>query len=252
MTDRTAQQNDWYFTSEAQTEVISRLLYVVDNGDVFSLLQGAFGTGKSTVLKQTATELARSGRRVVRQSVAALDCRATLWQICGALSIFSPADADVSQLMIQVRDELLSRAHCCHDTAILLDDTDLAQQDISTVLHLLTSIAESSEGRLSVIAAAEQPTAFSLEKRMSLNIRLQLLAESEAIEFAVRRLAYLNCPVQRISDTGWRAIADLGQGLPAQLLQICQIVQVVTSMQSGLIDAAVVHGASHELLPEAA
>ena len=252
MTDRAAQQNDWYFTSESQTEAISRLLYVVDSCQVFSLLEGAWGTGKSTVLRHTATELAQSGRRVVRQSVAALDCRVALWQICGALSIFSPADADVSQLMMQLRDELLSRAHCCHATSILLDDIDLAQQDISTVLHLLTSIAESSEGHLSIIAAAEQPTAFSLQKRASLNIRLQLLAESEAIEFAVRRLAHLNCPVQRISDTGWRAIADLGQGLPAQLLQICQIVQVVTSMQSGLIDAAVVHGASHELLPEAA
>jgi type II secretory pathway predicted ATPase ExeA len=252
MMDRTAQQNDWYFTSEAQTEAISRLLYVVDNGEVFSLLEGAWGTGKSTVFKQTATELARSGRRVVRQSVAALDCRATLWQICGALSIFSPADADVSQLMMQVRDELLSRAHCCHDTAILLDDADFAQKDISTVLHLLTSIAESSEGRLSIIAAAEQPIAFSLQKRTSLNIRLQPLAESEAIEFAVRRLAHLNCPVQQVSDTGWRAIADLGHGLPAHLLQICRIVQVVSSMQSGLIDAAMVHGASHELLPQAA
>jgi type II secretory pathway predicted ATPase ExeA len=252
MTDQSAQRNDWYFESEAQTEAVSRLLYVVDNGEVFSLLEGAWGTGKSTVLKQTATELARTGRRVVRQSVAALDCRATLWQICGALSIFSSADTQASELMMQVRDELLSRAHCHHDTAILLDDIDLAQEDISTVLHLLTSIAESSEGRLSVIATAEQPIAFSLQKRTALNMRLQALAESEAIEFAVRRLAHSNCPVERISDTGWRAIADLGQGLPAHLLRICQIVQVVTSMQSGLIDAAMVHGASQELLPQAA
>ncbi len=252
MLDRFAQQKDWYFESEVQTEAVNRLLYVVENGELFSLLDGRYGTGRSTVLQQTATELVRCGRRVVHLNAAALDCRSTLWHLCGALSIFTPADAQLAELMTLIRDELMARAHCEHQTVVLLDDVDLAQEDVSSVLHLLMSLAETSDGRIHVIAVAEQPIGFSLQKRSALNVSLQPLREREAIEFAVRRLTCLNCEVASINETGWRAIADLGQGLPGQLLRICQIVQVVASMQSGPIDAALVHNAADELLPQAA
>jgi type II secretory pathway predicted ATPase ExeA len=246
------QENEWYFDTEGQTEAVNRLLYVVENSEVFSVLEGSYGTGKSTVMRRTAAELASLGRRAVRQNVASLDCRATLWHLCGALSIFGRRDADTSELMMLVRDELLARAQCHHQTVVLLDDADLAQEDISTVLHLLTSIAESSGSQMSVIASTELPLTFSLQKRTSLSVRLEPLSDQEAIEFVVRRLAHLDCPVDRVTGTAWRAIADLGGGLPAQLLRISQIVQVVISMQSGPIDAALVYEAAGELLPQAA
>ena len=137
-------------------------------------------------------------------------------------------------------------------TVVLVDDADLAQEDIGRILHLLTSVAESSEGQVSVIACAERPLGFSLQKRAGLNVRLEPLPEQEAIEFAVRRLAHLECPVDRVTSNGWRQIADLGCGLPAQLLRICRIVQVVTSVQPGSVDAALVHEAVREFLPQAA
>ncbi len=251
MFGQSAQEIDWVFKTQGHTEAVSRLLYVVENGDVFSLLEGSSGTGKSTVLRSTAAELVNSGRRPLRQNVASLDCRATLWHLCGALSIFCHSDADTSELMMMIRDELLARAGCRYQTVVLLDDADFAQEDIGSVLHLLTSIAEASDGQMSVIAAAEQPLTFSL-RRTVLRVRLEPLPEQEAIEFAVRRFAHLNCPVELITDSGWRAITDLGRGLPAQLLRICQILQVVASMEPGPIDAAMVYEAARELLPRAA
>ncbi|MCH2203308.1 MAG: ATP-binding protein [Fuerstiella sp.] len=252
MFGRAAKEKDWKFDAEGQTEAVNRLLYVVENGEGFALLKGSYGTGKSTVMQQTAHELASLGRQVVRQNMTSLDCRASLWHLCGALSVFSHTDTDTSALMMMIRDELLARASCHHQTVVLLDDADFAQEDIGSVLHLLTSIAESSAGRLSVIASAEQPMAFSLQKHTSLNVRLDPLSEQEAIEFVVRRLAHLECPVDGVTDTGWRAIAHLGGGLPAQLLRICEIVHVVTSMQPGPIDATLVHEAATELMPQAA
>lgn len=252
MFGRNVQENEWHFDTEGQTEAVNRLLYVIENGEVFSLLEGRYGTGRSTVMRRTAEELAGLGRRPLRQNVASLNCRACLWHLCGALSIFSPIEADVSELMMLIRDELLARAQCHQQTVILLDDADLAQEDIGTVLHLLTSIAESSDSPMSVIASAEQPIPFSLQQRTSLSVRLDALPEREAIEFAVHRLVDLDCPVTGVTDEGWRAIADLGRGLPAQLLRICQIVQVIASMETGPIDAAVVHQAAGELLPQAA
>ena len=252
MFGETAQRTDWTFETEGQTEAVSRLLYVIENREVFSLLEGSGGTGKSTVLRRTSAELASSGRRPLLQNVASLDCRATLWHLCGCLSIFCHSDVGTSDLMMMIRDELLARATCRHQTIVLLDDADLAQEDISSVLHLLTSIAEASDGHMSVIAAAQQPLTFSLRKRTALSVRLEPLTEQEAIEFAVRRFAHLNCPVGPITENGWRAIADLGLGLPAQLLRICQILQVVTSMDPGPIDEALVHESARELLPNAA
>lgn len=252
MFGRTSPENDWEFEAEGQTEAVNRLLYVVESGEILSLVEGAAGTGKSTVLRRTADELAAQGRRAILQNVAALDCRATLWHLCGALSVVADADAGSSVLMMLVRDELLARARCEHQTVLLLDDTDLAQKDVKIALNLLASIAEASEGVVSVIVAATESLTFSMQKRSSLRICLQPLSEREAIEFAVRRLTHLNCDVSQIDDTGWRALADLGRGLPAQLLRICQMLQVVMSVQPGTVDAALVHAAAQELLPQAA
>ncbi len=252
MFGRAAQENDWQFAAEGQTEAVHRLLYLVENGEVFSLLTGAWGTGKSTVLAQTARELTAAGRRAVNLNVVSLDCRAALWHLCGALSVISPADADTSELMVLIRDELLARARCQHETVLLLDDTDLAQPDFNVVLNLLASIAEASAGQVSVITSAEHPLSPELHQRSMLSVRLEPLGEHEAIEFAVRRLAHLGVPVERFTDTGWRALADLGAGFPGQLLRICQVLQAVMAVEPGPVDAAVVHGAVQELLSQAA
>lgn len=252
MFGRTSPENDWEFAAEGQTEAVNRLLYVVENGEILSLLEGPGGTGKTTVLRRTAEELTAQGRRVALQNVASLDCRTALWHLCCALSVPCEPGVGASILMMQIRDELLARARCEHHTVLLLDDTDLAQKDIKIALNLLASIAEASDGVVSIIAAAEESLAFSMRKRTSLRVSLEPLSEREAIEFAVRRLTHLNCAVQRIDESGWRALADLGAGLPAQLLRICQMVQVVASMQDGTVDAALVHSAARELLPQAA
>lgn len=252
MFGRTPRENDWYFAAEGQVEAVNRLLYLIENGEPFSMLEGPYGTGKTTVLGQVASEVTGSGRRVVRQNVASLDGRAVLWHLCGALSIFSQSDVDASTLMTSVRDELLARARCGHATVLLLDDIDLAQQDVGIVLNLLTSIAESSDRQISIVAAAERPLGFSLQKQAPLSICLDRLSEAEAVEFAVRRLAYLECPVDRVTSSGWRAIAALGTGQPSQLRRICEIVQVVITTQAESIDAALMHKAAQELLPHAA
>lgn len=252
MFGRTPRENDWYFAAEGQVEAVNRLLYLIDNGEPFSLLEGPYGTGKTTVLGQIASEVEGTGRRVVRQNVASLDGRAVLWHLCGALSVFSKSDVDTSALMTAVRDELLARARCDHVTVLLLDDIDLAQQDVGVVLNLLTSIAESSDRRVSVVAAAEQPLGFSLQRQAPLSICLDRLSEAEAVEFAVRRLAHLECPVDRVTNSGWRAIAALSNGQPSQLRRICEVVQVVTTMQPESIDAALLHQAAQQLLPRAA
>lgn len=241
--------NHWIFDTVGQTEALNRLLYVVENDEPFCVLEGTYGTGKSTVLRKVADEIAASGRRAVLQNVASLNCRAALWHLCGALSIFSPSEADSSGLMIQIRDELSSRAECRHKTVILLDDVDLAQKDVQRVLHLLTSIAEASHGHTAVLVAAEQSLPVAVQQRTTLHVELERLSDTESVEFAVRYLAHLECAVDNVTSTGWRAIADLSDGLPAQLMKVCNIVQAVSGMHARSIDAALIQQAASELLP---
>lgn len=241
--------NQWNFDTVAQVEAVNRLLYVVENGEPFCVLGGAYGTGKSAVMQRVAEELANSGRRAVLQNLASLNCRAALWHLCGALSIFSHSDADSSELMIQIRDELTARAECRHKTVVLLDDVDLAQRDVQTVLQLLMSIAEASHGHTAVLVAAERSLPFEVQQRTTLHVELKPLDDTEAVEFAVRYLAHLECPVDDVTATGWRAIADLSGGLPAQLMRVCNVVRAVSGMHSGPVDAALIHQAATELLP---
>jgi len=247
-----SEANHWFFETIEQTEALNRLMYVVENGEAFCVLEGAYGTGKSTVLRKTVGELGNSGRRAVYLNVASLDCRAILWHLSGALSIFSHIDTDASDLMMLIRDELTARAECSHPTVVLLDDVDLAQENVQSVLHLLTSIAESSRGQIALLAATELPLSFAIQQRTTLHVALDRLEAQESVEFAVRYLASLKCDVDNVTSTGWRAIADLGEGLPARLMRVCRIVEAVAGMQDGTIDAALIHEAARELLPSRA
>ena len=245
-------QQEWQFDTVGQTECMNRLLYMVESGESFTLLTGPFGTGKSTVLRQVARQLNRDGWTTVGQNVASLDGRAALWHLSGALSIASSPDAGSSELMVQLRDELAARSSCGHRTAILLDDADLAQADIHGVLQLLTSIADSNHGLVSLIVAVEQRLAPSMQQRTSLSIALEPLDVEESLGFAHAYMTRLDCQADRILDTGWRAMTDLSRGLPGQIARIGQIVHAVMSIEPGPIDAAMVVESTRELLPQAA
>lgn len=233
-----------------QTEALSRLLYIVENRIPFCLLEGDHGTGKTTVLKHAAAELTHSGIRAIVQNVSALNCRAALWHLCGALSILSRPEADESELMGLVRDELMARADCHHSTVVLLDDIHLAQDDIHLLLHLLTAVAEVSEGHFCVLAAAAGPVPEDFRKRSPLQVALTALDRSEAVEFAVRCLAAMECDVTRITSDGWQAIAELSEGLPGQITRLCRIVHTVASLQDDQpVDGSVIRSAAGQLLP---
>ena len=239
----------WHFDAVGQTEAVNRLLYVAETCEALSVLEGPYGTGKTTVLRQTAEQLSREEWRVVNVNLASLDCRAALWHLAGTLSIASDSDAATSEVTMLVREELLARVDCGHRMAILIDDADLARPDASVVLHLLTAISEASEQRISILAAVENPLSVRLQKRNPLSVALQPLPPDESIRFAIAFLRQQDCSVERITETGRRAMADQATGLPAQLIRLCQIIHVYMSMHVGPINAAVVHEAAGELLP---
>ncbi|MCA9050580.1 MAG: ATP-binding protein, partial [Planctomycetaceae bacterium] len=180
-----------YFDTSVHTEAVNRLMYVVENGEPFVLLQGADGSGRTTVLEQVQDECRRYGHSVVLLSAAGTDRSVLLWNLCNALSVPPQTGQSTGQLMASIRDEVIGRSVCRHRTAVLIDDISRCADDLTGTIDFLTSLSHRAEGWLSVVGAGCEMDDSPLAKRSVLRVTLSSLETPEARRFVARYLKSL-------------------------------------------------------------
>jgi len=239
----------WNFESPAHTEALSRLLYVAEQGEPFVLLVGARGTGKTTLLRQVQSECSRFGHSAVLINVAALDDASFLWHLCGGLSIALRGEQSRTEMLAAIRDEIAGRALCQHETVVILDDLHRAAEDLSPLIQFLSALNGQTEGAVSVVAAAEPAPAMSCTTQSALRVELNPLSDAESKQFASGLLQSKQIPSTRITSEALDSIADFGQGSPARLARLCEMLKVAVSTTPDLkITADVVEVLTEETL----
>ncbi|MEQ9407834.1 MAG: ATP-binding protein [Fuerstiella sp.] len=239
----------FWFESPIQTEATSRLLYVTEQGESFVLLLGDRGTGKSSVLRSVRSECRRFGHSCLLISAAALDENALLWHLCGGLSITPHRGSSRSRLMAVIRDEIAGRAMCSHQTVIILDDLDLAAEDLSSVLQFLAAANEQTNGGVSVVAGASGALSSELKQLSALRVELRPFTEQESQEFSLQLLTSLQADTSRIEPDAMAAIVQFGKGLPARLTRLCEVLSLALISDPTLrINAETFHALTGETL----
>ncbi|MDG1896239.1 MAG: ATP-binding protein [Fuerstiella sp.] len=242
-------EKSWFFSSSVHTEAVSRLLFVAEQGEAFVFLQGEHGFGKSTLLKQVQAECSRYGHSTVLINLAALDQTAFLWHLCGGLSIVPRAEQSQTQLMTAVRDELVGRSLCNHQTVILLDDFTRTAEDVAPIIDFLSSINQQTDGAVSVIAAAESVTSPELQRLSALKVHLRRLTDADSHAFALEFLGFLAVPEDAVANDAVDAIIARSEGSAAHLTRLCRLVSVAVEATPDLvIDANVLTILTEETL----
>ncbi len=237
------------FESETQLEAISRLLYVTEAGTTLAWLTGASGSGRTTVLEQLRKELETSRTSSLFLNAAGMDGDALLWHLAAGLAAHTSGSAQRHELQQAVRDQLLGKAFCQLRQAIIIDDAQLAAQDISGFLAWLSALAEQSSGHL-VLVGSSTPTGKPtlVREQPLLKIQLQPLTSSESIRFVTRQMHAWTQGTFALEPNAAESIATLCGGSPAKLVRMCGLLKAVYQVQPGLpIDRETVESVAEEL-----
>ena len=243
----------WFFNSQTQTEACHRLQYQIENNEPLAILEGSFGSGKSTVLRQLATQLRRQRCQVMMLSVAALDDTSLLWHIASALSVPTGTADSQGRLLCLIRDELAGRTACGQRTVLLLDDVNLAGEGVDAVLHGLIATARQCAGRVAVVAASEQPLSSDLQRISALPVRLAEFAKEESVQFLRQHLSRRTHGLEPVDDAAIQAALANNDLSPGRLLRLSDALTAVRLAHPDLtIDAHVVRETARELVPRRA
>ena len=225
--------NEWMFEGSAQTEALSRVMYVAEQRLPFVLLQGPRGSGKSTLLSRVQTECVQDAFSVVRMNVASLDQSAFFVHLAGALSIVPDKSRSLIQLMTAIRDEINGRAVCDHRVVVLLDDLHLMTEEAASVIQFLCGINQQTNGCLTIVASAEETISQDVSVLSELRVILKKLSDSEATSFVLGHLSASNQTAQLTHDTV-TAIVQFGAGMPGRLTRACEMISIASATDDSL------------------
>lgn len=225
--------DQWMFEGSAQTEALSRVMYVAEQGLPFVLLQGPRGAGKSTLLTRVQSECQQDSFSVVRMNVASLDQAAFFVHLAGALSIIPHKDQSLTQLMTAIRDEFNGRAVCDHRVVVLLDDLHLMAEDAASAIRFLCGINQQMNGRLTVVGTAEECVSTTVSALSELRVILKKLSDSEATSFVLGRLSAFNQTAQ-LTHATVTAIVQYGAGMPGRLTRACEMISIASATDDSL------------------
>jgi general secretion pathway protein A len=231
---------------QAFTEATARLHFAVEHRLGLAALLGASGTGKTTLLRRIARELATSPGCVVSLQLAGqspADLQSSFAQQLGLRT---------QRTWLRIVERLAELA--CDETPliILADDADRVSAGSLNFLGRLWDADPAGQLRITMIAATDELSLAawpeSWLQRIDLRIELQAWSVDDATDF-LRSIV----GDERKRNWGFESEAierlhQLSHGLPRLLRRYAHLSLLATeSQQRTMVDDATVTGATHEL-----
>lgn len=241
-----------FHASPAHEEALARLHFLADQRRRMGLLLAGAGCGKSLLLEVFATELRREGKDVVRVGLMGLDPREFLWHLTAAFGL-TPREPDSTlYLWRKVVDHIAENRYQRRDTVLLLDDADEADAAVLSHVARLAQADPSSDGRLTLVLAADGQRRDQLGPRLldlaELRIDLQPWEQGDTIEYVTAALKRAGRNRTVFSDDALVQLHELTHGVPRRINQLADLALLAGAGQ-GLeqVDAETVRTVHLEL-----
>lgn len=144
---------DYFFSSPTHEEALARLQFLAGEQRSLGIVSGGDGSGKSFVLQAFGRSLRDQGRTTCVINLFGLDEHSFCWALAAGLGTNPRATDGGFALWRQIGDRLRESRYTGEARTLLLDDVDLASDEVRTqVLQLLKA---SGDQRLTIILAAE-------------------------------------------------------------------------------------------------
>ncbi len=249
---RTCLAPQFFYQSPTHEEALARLHFLAGEHRRLGLLLGESGSGKSLVLEVFARELKRKGFVVAGVNLYELSPREMLWHLAASLGLNLSLDAAAPSLWGAVADRLAENRYQQLGTAVLLDDADLAAEEVLRQVARLCRLEPTADARLTFLLSARREgmarLGHALLELVELRIDLERWEPSDTEGYLRDALAKAGHAAPVFNSLAVSRIHDLAQGVPRRVSQLADLALAAGASQSrAQIDGATVDAVFTEL-----
>ncbi|MGA2031952.1 MAG: AAA family ATPase [Thermoguttaceae bacterium] len=242
----------FFYQAATQEEGLARLHFLVDQRRRLGLLMGPGGSGKSLLLEVFARELRREGRPVARLSAAGVEPAELLAAIATELGLAVDCSDNPAVLWRSVTDRVLEYRYQQQDTAILLDDADLAGRQSLVQIARLAHFDPSPEARLTMVLSGRRERMGRLGEPLldlaDLRIDIEPWQPEETRTFLDTVLTRAGGPPEVFAEPAASRLHELSHGIPRRVRQLADLALLAGAGRDlRQIDVDVVESVYHEL-----
>lgn len=231
----------------AHTEVLEKLLYVVQYGKGGALLTGEAGSGKSTLSRVFLLQLEEERYDIGLVVNPSLSPNELLDEIAYQLGVSSTAATRAAQFRC-LNDHLVTNAQAGKGTVLMIDEAHTIKDEaIFEDLRMLLNFQLNDRQLLTLIllglpelkaVIARQP---SLDQRVAVRAKLSPFSEAETAFYIDFRLKKAKGPKRLFSKEAITSIHQEAGGIPRTINNLCDLCLLEGSKRKAKeIDAALV------------
>jgi len=236
------------YWSEQHRRAFSVLEFGILSRAPITLITGAVGCGKTTLLRQLLKQIESDS--LVGLISNAQGGRGDLIQwVLHALGVqFNPNEGYVSQF--QVLQDFLIETYAQGQRVILIfDEAQNLSEDSLEELRMLTNINSNKDELIQLVLVGQEelreiikrPDLRQLAQRIAASFHLKPLSEKATEEFIVHRLRVAGGSGNEIDEQAKMLIFEVSRGIPRLVNQVCDMSLLYAwSAESNVVDAKVV------------
>lgn len=226
----------FYYPSRAHEGALLKLRYLVEHHKGVGLLVGAHGSGKTYLTQRLAHELDQQHNHVARIVFPALDATDLLRDIAVRLGveIDRHLEGEGIDVILRGTERRLRQLTITGKSPLLIvDEAHLLDVAHLQMLQLLLNLEDGRDVRLSLILCGHVELfphvqrVGGLESRVAARCALSPLSAQETAEYVRHRLQVAGRPAGVFSDEALMSIAELSQGVPRRINQVCDLALLI-------------------------
>lgn len=239
------------YRAPALTEALARIEYLVTQRRRVGAILGEPGLGKTTVLAQAQSRLARRGVQVARIDALGMSPRELLWQASLQFGAAPRIEDDLPRLWRRLSDRLAENRWQSLAAALLVDDAGQVGPDLAQQLARLARLEADSAARWTLVLVAEpaqlERWPDALLHAVDLRIDLYPWSENDTIDFVQHALVNAGCVAPIFTDKALMKLHELSQGIPRFVVRLADYSLLAASQaEADRIDAETVTAAFEE------
>jgi general secretion pathway protein A len=223
---------EFFFGSEKHEEAVSRLAYVVEENKACAVLTGAYGTGKTLVLKALERRLKKKGFVFSFVHNPRLDDLGLLKTILHNFTGYNVPKQKEDVLMgIErfLRDTMQDGKH----VVVAVDEAQLIEEEsVFEELRLLLNFQTETRFMLSLILCGQPELRDRLDsnkqfsQRVALSCRLSPLDYEETKKYVLHRLEVAGLPENIFSEPAMELLFERSGGIPRWINNIANMAML--------------------------
>jgi general secretion pathway protein A len=247
------------YMSQQHREALAHLLYGVGEGGGFVQLTGEVGTGKTTICRCLLEQLPDNVvvALILNPRVTALELLASL---CDELHIQYVKDTTSIKLLIDALNTYLLDTHAKGQRAILMiDEAQNLSAEALEQVRLLTNLETTREKLLQIILIGQpelrellaREDLRQLSQRINARFHLEPISRAETAAYIRHRLQVCGAREPLFNENAVDLVHKLSAGVPRLINVVCDRAMLGAFVEGKRkVDAAIVHRAAMEVLPE--